>query len=154
MSKHLLDLSFVGVGKAKSVPGQEKFTFLYGAVSAVAITCAIAYSMFASLAWLQSLLLLIGCLFVGCALVFTFIEVHRAAGASKKTGEVLNEDADLYASRTVDIRPPTGEPYPHHEDFAESAGLDQGQLTSRIPGSTPFLDVFSSRRSRKQKAAR
>jgi len=51
----------------------------------------------------------------------------------------------VYATRTVAVKPPTGEPYPHHEYFVESAGFDQGQLTSRIPGSTPFLDSFVER---------
>ena len=32
------------------------------------------------------------------------------------------------------------EPYPHHEDYQGSEGEDQGQLTSHLPGSTPFFE--------------
>jgi len=32
------------------------------------------------------------------------------------------------------------EPYPHHETHPESPGQDQGQLTSHLPGSTPFFE--------------
>jgi hypothetical protein len=32
------------------------------------------------------------------------------------------------------------EPYPHHETHSESPGEDQGQLTSHLPGSTPFFE--------------
>jgi hypothetical protein len=36
------------------------------------------------------------------------------------------------------------EPYPHHETHPESPGLDQGQLTSHLPGSTPFFEGVDS----------
>jgi hypothetical protein len=32
------------------------------------------------------------------------------------------------------------EPCPHHENYPESPGEDQGQLTSHLPGSTPFFN--------------
>lgn len=32
------------------------------------------------------------------------------------------------------------EPYRHHEQHPESPGFDQGQLTSNLPGTTPFFD--------------
>ena len=34
----------------------------------------------------------------------------------------------------------SNEPYPHHETHPESPGEDQGQLTSHLPGSTPFFE--------------
>jgi hypothetical protein len=34
----------------------------------------------------------------------------------------------------------SAEPYPHHETHSESPGEDQGQLTSHLPGSTPFFE--------------
>jgi hypothetical protein len=153
VDKNLLHPSFAGLGKPKSAPGQEKFTFIYVAGSGVAVTCAVAYSLMAGLVWWHSLLLLIGCLLAAWALVFTFMEVRRIAGAAKTNAdETLSKDADLYVSRTVTVSPPTGEAYPHHEYYAESAGLDQGQLTSQLPGSTPFIEKFLSRRSDKEKA--
>ncbi len=123
--------------------------------AAVTVTVVIAYSLIASLAWWQSLLLLIGCLFGIWTIVFSFLEVYRAArNAKNSASEAFNEDTDPYASRTVAVGPPTGEPYPHHEDFVESAGLDQGQLTSQLPGSTPFIDGFLNRRHDKKQKAR
>ena len=36
------------------------------------------------------------------------------------------------------------EPYPPHETHPESPGKDQGQLTSHLPGSTPFFEDVDS----------
>lgn len=159
MEKHL-NASSIGTIKASAGPakaghrGGEKFTFLYVAGSAVAVSCAIAYSLFASLAGLQSLFLLIGAVLVACAAVFCALEVRRIVPRAKTENvEAFNERTDPYASRSVDIRSPTGDPYPHHEDYTESAGFDQSQLTARIPGSTPFLDRLENREE-KSKVAR
>jgi hypothetical protein len=56
-------------------------------------------------------------------------------------------DTDLAAQRAIAeqaiTEPPAGsEPYRHHEDHAESPGYDEGQLTSRLPGTTPFFEHF------------
>jgi hypothetical protein len=56
-------------------------------------------------------------------------------------------DATIAAQRAIAeqaiTEPPVGsEPYRHHEDHAESPGYDEGQLTSRLPGTTPFLEHF------------
>jgi hypothetical protein len=46
------------------------------------------------------------------------------------------------------------EPYPHHETHPESPGEDQGQLTSHLPGSTPFFEgVNSTIRGRRRSRA-
>lgn len=158
MHQHVLNASVAGSGKAKFigiVRGEEKFAFLYVVISAVVVGCAMTYSWIAGLAWWQTVLVLIGGLAGAWATVFSFLEVRRIAKTPKyRAEEALKEEADPYASRTVVVAPPTGEPYPHHEDYAESAGLDQGQLTSHLPDSTPFIDTFLSRREQKQKAAR
>jgi len=146
-----LNLALAGQGKGRSVSGQEKFTFLYVAFSCFALTGAIVYSMLAGLTRLQSLFLLVGSVLVACAAVFFSLEVRRMARGARGV-EAVKAEADIYASRSVPVNPPSGEPYPHHEQFVESAGFDQGQLTSRIPGETPFLESFFSRRSRKPKA--
>lgn len=71
---------------------------------------------------------------------------ERRRGASE-------EEADPYAPRTVVVGPPTGAPYPHHEDYPESAGLEEGQLCSRLTDPTPLIEDFLNRRSKtKQKA--
>ena len=134
-------------------PGEEKFTFLYVVMSAAAITCATAYSLIAGLGLLQASLLLIGCLLVACAFVFSFMEIRRAVRADKKSvDESFAREPDPYASRTVDVAPPTQDAYPHHEDYVESQGLDQGQLTARISGSTPFIDRLFGSDTKKQES--
>jgi hypothetical protein len=132
--------------------GEEKFAFLYVVIAAGAIASAMVYSAIAGLSWLQNLLLLVGCLIVGWAILFSVLEVRRIASTPKNRGEAaFKED---YPDRIVTVEPPTGDPYPHHEDYPQSAGFDQGQLTSRIPNSTPFMDRFLNRqRSKKQPVA-
>jgi hypothetical protein len=44
------------------------------------------------------------------------------------------------------------EPYPHHENHPESPGQDQGQLTSHLPGSTPFFEGVDATIDRSLKA--
>lgn len=80
------------------------------------------------------------CLFLGM-LIFTFVEVRRLAGISKSNAqrELEENEADRDACHIVIVGDPTGEPYPHHEDHEGSAGLDQGQLTSRLPDWTPLV---------------
>lgn len=157
MQEQLLHVPVSGREKAKVIGiarGKEKFAFLYGSTAAVTATCVITYSLIARLVWWQSLLLLIVCLFGVWMIVFSFLEVYRATRNAKNTAsEALDADTDPYASRTVTVGPPTGEPYPHHEDYAESPGLDQGQLTSQLPDWTPFMGRFPNlRRDKKQKA--
>jgi hypothetical protein len=159
MHQQLLNASVAGSGKAKFIGvarGEEKFAFLYVVISAVAVGCAMTYSFIAGLAWWQTMLVLIGGLSGAWATVFSFLEIRRLAQTPKDAAdEALKEEADPYTSRAVFVEPPTGDPYPHHEDYAESAGLDQGQLTSQLPDSSPLLDTFlSRRRSQKQKVAR
>jgi hypothetical protein len=130
-------------------PHQEKFTFLYVAISAVAVTCAIAYSLFAGLTFLHGALLIAGCLLVGWAFVYNFMEVRRATLA-KKPGEPAPTEPDPYGPHTVVTAAPTGDSYPHHEDYTESQGFDQSQLTARIPDQTPYpTGLFSRRRQKK-----
>lgn len=149
MEKHF-SLSFAGPPKTRSISGGEKFTFLYVAGSALALTCGVAYSLMAGLTRLQSILLLIGCVLVAGAAVFCLLEVVGIARRGKPGAP--KAQPDVYASRTVAIEPPTGDPYAHHEDYKESAGLDQGQLTARIPGSTPFIGDLLERGQKRQRS--
>ncbi len=135
-----------------SASGEPKFAFLYVVISTAVIAGVMTFSGIAGLAWWQSVLLLVGCLIGGWATLFSLLELRGLAQTPKdRTSE---EDADPYAARTVVVAPATGEPYPHHEDYVESQGFDQGQLTSRIPDSTPFVDRLLSRRDKKEMAAR
>lgn len=131
-------------------PHQEKFTFLYVAISAVAVTCAIAYSLFAGLTFLHGSLLVVGCLLVGWAFVYNFMEVRRATLARKKAGEAAPTEPYPYGPHEVVTAPSTGDSYPHHEDYVESQGFDQSQLTARIPDQTPYpRGLFARRRQKK-----
>jgi hypothetical protein len=96
----------------------------------------------------ETVLLMIGCLVVTWTILFSFFEVHRIAHRSKSIrGEVSGIDPD--GPRKVYVEPPTGEPYPHHENHEGSAGLDQGQLTSRTPGMPPVREFLQLGRRRK-----
>lgn len=134
---------------AVPAPHREKFTFLYVAISAIAVTCTIAYSLFAGLTLLHGSLLLAGCLLVGWAFVYNFMEVRRATFVRKGT-EAVPLEPDPYGPHTVVTAPPTGDAYPHHEEYVESQGFDQSQLTARIPDQTPYpTGLFARRREKK-----
>lgn len=137
-----------------SIASEPKITFLYVVISAVAVACVMIYSGIAGLHWRQSLLLLTGGLIGAWATLFSFLEFRRIGQTPEnRTREALKEYPDPYAPRIVVVAPPTGDPCPHHEDYPESQGLDQGQLTSTLPYSTPFIDRFLSRRRTKKELA-
>jgi hypothetical protein len=147
VDKTLLNVPVAGQGRAKFLgvrTGQEKFAFLYVAISAIAVACAMTFSGVASLTIFQTVLLLIGALIGAWGTLFTVLEVRRIAHKADRAPW----QGDPYYSRTLAVKPPTGEPYPHHEYFTESQGLDQGQLTARTPGGTPLIDSFLNRRRR------
>jgi hypothetical protein len=139
MNKHLLN---------------ARFSFLYAVISAVAVGCAMTFSWIAGLNTLQTVLLLIGALLGAWATLFSFLEIRRLAQRPKSVDEAFKEEADPYAPRTVVVEPPTGAPYPHHEDYPESAGLEEGQLCSRLADPTPLIEDFLNRRSMKKLKAR
>ena len=148
MSKQLLDVSVASAEKPKFfgiVPGREKFAFLYVVVSAPVIACVMIYSAIGGLTWWQTLLLLSGGLIGAWATLFSLLEVRRLAQTPKDRADEGLDEPNPYCSRCVTVEPPTGDPCPHHEDYPESAGFDQGQLTSRIPDATPFVEKFLSR---------
>jgi len=124
--------------------GEEKYAFLYAVIAAVTIAVVMTYSGIAHLVWWQSALLLAACLLGAWATVFSLLEVRRAAQTpEQRESQKLTEEP--YPSRVVFVTPGAGDPCPHHEDYPESAGFDQGQLTSRIPQETPLIDRFLAR---------
>lgn len=78
------------------------------------VTCVVLYTLIADL---PGLLLLIGCLIVVWAIIFSFLEVGRIAARSKKTTGP-DEAVDPDAPRRVLVEPPTGEPCIHRQAFA------------------------------------
>ena len=116
----------------------SRVAFTYAVVTAVVATSIGLYILTSNIPRSEGLLLLIGCLLVVWAIVFSFLEVGRIAAHSKKiTGP--DELVDPDAPRRVIVEPPTGEPYPHHEAHTGSGGRDQGQLTSSLPDHTPSI---------------
>lgn len=133
-----------------------KFNFLYVVISAVVVGCAGTYSLIADLRTWQTVLLFMGALLGAWATLFSLLEMHKLGQTPKcEADEALKEKPDPYAPRAVVVMPPTGAPYPHHEDYPESAGLEEGQLVSRLPYPTPLIEDFLNRRAlKKQRAAR
>ena len=109
----------------------SRVAFAFAVVTASVITCIALYSLVAGLTRFEAISLLIGSLVVIWAVIFTFFEVGRIA--SRKKSISGHEEIDPDAPCNVVIQPPTGHPYPHHEEIAGSSGFDQGQLTSRLP---------------------
>jgi hypothetical protein len=118
-----------------------RITFVFVVVTAVIVTSIVSYGLMAALTSWESLVLLMGTLILVWAIVFTILEMYRLARLPKNgSGQAVIEDEDdLDFPRTVVVQPPTGEPCPHHEYYPESPGLDQGQLTSQLPGSTLWI---------------
>ncbi|MGP0076289.1 MAG: hypothetical protein ACLPWF_30605 [Bryobacteraceae bacterium] len=126
----------------------SRVTFTFVVASAVVITGITLYSLMAAFTRSETLLLLTGCLILIWAMIFTFFEVRRIAARSKSISERQQMDPD--ASCIVIVEPPTGHPYPHHEDQAGSAGFDQGQLTSRLPDTLSVRDLLGWMRHKKK----
>jgi hypothetical protein len=113
----------------------SRVAFTFVVASASAITCITLYSLIAGFSRFETVFLLVGCLIVIWAMIFSFFEVRRIASGSNSIAEREAPDPDV--SRVIVAGPPTGQPYPHHEHYPESAGFDQGQLTSRLPDQPP-----------------
>lgn len=133
---------------------KSRVIFVCGVLTALTITGIALYTLMADLDWSQTLLLLLGCLLVLGAILFTFFEVRRLAGLSNRSPGSPDEDTDPDATRIVVIEAATGEPYPHHEGHVGSPGLDQGQLTSQLPDAPPWnlRQVWASRIARRKEA--
>ncbi len=148
MDKQVLDASVAEPGKANPLriaPGNERFAFLYVVIAAGALTSAMIYSGLAGLTWWHSVLMVVGAVVLGCAILFSILEVRRIAQTPKEAAKALEEASNPYQERTIVVDPPTGDPYPHHEDYKQSSGFDQGQLTSQLPDATPLIDKLLRR---------
>ncbi|HUJ51237.1 MAG TPA: hypothetical protein VLW25_13595 [Bryobacteraceae bacterium] len=153
-----LNVSVAGSERAKFAaiaPGNERFAFLYVVIAAGALASAMIYSAIAGLTMWQTILAVIGAVVVGWAILFSVLEVRRLARTPAEAAQALEEASNPYTSRTVVVEPPTADPYPHHEDYTQSSGFDQGQLTSRIADTTPFIGrLLGRRRGEMQKVGR
>ena len=115
----------------------SRMIFTYGVITALALTGIILFVLIAGWSFRQAIWLTVGVLVVVWTIIFSFMETHRIAAHSKSiTGPKDLVDPD--APRELIVEPPTGEPEEHHEFHKGSPGLDQGQLTSRLPDQLPL----------------
>lgn len=128
-------------------PGNERFGFLYVVIAAGALASAMIYSGLAGLTWWHSMLMVVGAVAVGCAILYSILEMRRLAQTPHEAAKAAEKAANPYRPRTVVVDPPTADPYPHHEDYEQSSGFDQGQLTSRIADTTPLIGKLQRRAS-------
>jgi hypothetical protein len=133
-------------------PRERRFAFLYAVIAAAAVAFVMTISGVAGLVWWQSVLMLIGTVIVGWAVLFSVLEIRRLGKGKDEVEEA--EDVDAYPSRKVVVAPPTCDACVHHEDYVESQGFDQGQLTSRIPDGTPFIDEMLRGREKQEAVAK
>lgn len=126
----------------------SRVAFIYGVVTALAVTGIILFTLIAGWAWRQSLFLTIGVLVVLWALMFSLLEVKRL---SSRSPGILGpkEIVDPDAPRRVPVQSSTGEPEEHHEFHPESPGMDQGQLTANLPEALPLVGEVERRHREK-----
>jgi len=104
--------------------------------------------LLANFSWQTCAILMGGMALLIGGIMYTMLEMNRLTDR-RRAKEVEAEMAAIEAFETLLAAeraqaernlPPEGvEPYRHHEEHAESPGYDQGQLTSRLSGTTPFL---------------
>jgi hypothetical protein len=79
-------------------------------------------------------------------IVFSLLKMQRPVPSA--SSRKVARQCDVFEANLVRIEreklleqsTKSDEPYPHHETHSESPGEDQGQLTSHLPGSTPFFE--------------
>jgi len=135
------------MGLQKREAGMKSETRTFVALSGLLVIATISFvailSMLAGLSWLQFILVAIASSFLIWTGFFTLYEFRRITRTPRETEEI--ESSLKTELRIVIVEPPTGEAYPHHEQHAGSPGQDQGQITSRLPDSTPLLDEILRR---------
>jgi len=125
-------------------PGFEELLAMIAAA-----TVALIFGLVGGVSWGKYLLLMGG----GAAIIGAFVYTFRAmcSAGRIRPANGIDQPENRLPQRRVHLQPrpggetqeafgqPTSEPYPHHENYPESAGQDQGQLTSHLPGSTPLV---------------
>ncbi|HYL34749.1 MAG TPA: hypothetical protein VEV17_02420, partial [Bryobacteraceae bacterium] len=111
--------------------------------------------LMARIGWQNCLILIASVTAFTGGVLFALLELHRLGrGASGNATTLAQDTSD--ASQSIRLTAiaslrrimlqytENNDPYPHHEDYPESPGQDQGQLTSRLPGSTPLLEELAT----------
>lgn len=116
--------------------------------TAAAATTAFMFGLFIDASWTMCLMLIAAvAVWIG-GVAFTLVEMHRLALLQNRAAQYDSSDPNRFAEATLRAQSHIAvmqsrrefDPCPHHEYYPESAGEDQGQLTSHLSGSTPFID--------------
>lgn len=118
---------------------------------AAAAMLALIFCLMANLRGVELLAVVVASSLVVGGIVFSLLELYgqgRGDKALKQISAIAAFEAQLALERARAERDNVEssislEPYRHHEDHAESPGRDQGQLTSNLPGTTPFFEKAS-----------
>jgi len=151
--------TFMRRGNSK---GDEGSLFQCLLAMAAAATTAMVFSLISGINWQFGLVLMGTAAALAGAALFTFLEMRRLGRASlgreltqatrqgASGGQNTSIESTYSVTRAEQRRRKMGQSVDsneacfHHENHPESPGEDQGQLTSHLSGSTPFLENLDS----------
>lgn len=115
---------------------------------AVTVMLAIILTLAARISDQERVIVVAASALIAGGIVFSLMELYgqgKEETERKRMAEIEAFEARLALERARAERdmvelPLATEPYRHHENHAESPGMDQGQLTSNLPGTTPFFE--------------
>lgn len=111
-----------------------------------AATLSLITGLMAGLPWQQCLILMFGVSCLVGGIVFTLLEMRRLTHPPAGATAPLQTTKAATALRRIVVHSWRNiDPLPHHENCPECPGQDQGQRTSNLPDSTPFLEVIAAR---------
>ena len=147
-SPELAQLAMGGIRVSKIEDGENtgnELPFEYLLPMVAAATVALMFSLLAGVSWQVCLMLILAVAALTGGVAFTLMRMHSLGlpqQASSPEGVARQRPPDPNRSDKMLVTQAAyqSEPYPHHEHYPESAGEDQGQLTSHLSGSTPFLE--------------
>jgi hypothetical protein len=125
---------------------EMSFEYLLPMVAAAAL--ALMFGLLGGVNWRLCLMLMGGGALTG-GVAFTFLQMHSLGLPQKARApdRIVPSAADskLRTQRHTLVKQAAWEyePCPHHENYPESPGEDQG-LTSHLPGSSPFFDELNA----------
>jgi len=134
--------------RKSTASNQADVAFQFEATLAIVAVATLAFiiGLVAGLSWQECVTLIIGvsCLLGG--IVFTLIEMHRLTHPpTSRRSPPPSTKAATVLRKIVARSWQSVDPLPHHENYPECPGQDQGQRTSNIPGSTPLLEEIAQR---------
>jgi hypothetical protein len=135
--------------KTKSANANSEFLIEYLLPTTSAATIALMFGMFIGVSRPMCLMLMGATAVLIGGVAFTLLEMHGLALPEDVSARYDFLDPNrcaelrLRAQQQILVNQSAHEsdPCPHHEYYPESAGEDQGQRTSHLPGSTPFFEV-------------